>query len=47
MYGRVPARMCLGRTKNGGLLVNKQGQRHDVRAQRRDVPEGEIDKVAM
>ena len=28
-----------GEDKNGGLLVNKQGQRHEVRAQRRDVPQ--------
>ena len=36
----------MGRTKNGGLLVNKKGQRRDVRAQRRDIPEGEIANVA-
>ena len=35
----------MGRTKNGGLMVNKQGQRHGVRAQRRDVPEGEIANI--
>ena len=29
-----------GRAKNGGHLVNKQGQRRNVRAQRRFVPEG-------
>ena len=35
-----------GEDKNGGLLVNKQGQRRDVRAQRRDVPEGGVANVA-
>ena len=28
-----------GEDKNGGIMVNKQGQRRDVRAQGRDVPE--------
>ena len=36
----VSVRVCEGRVKNGGLLVNKQGQRRDVRPQRCDVPEG-------
>ena len=31
--------MCEGWAKNERLLSNKQGQRRDVRAQRRDVPE--------
>ena len=35
-----------GGQKNGGLLINKQGQRRDVRAQRHDVLKGEIDNVA-
>ena len=35
----LPTRIGMGRTKNGGLLVNKQGQR-------REVPEGGIVNVA-
>ena len=33
--------------KYGGLLINKQRQRHDVWAQRRDVPVGGVTDVAM
>ena len=36
-----------GKTKNRGLLVNKQGQRRDVRAQHRNVPRGGAANVAM
>ena len=32
--------------KNGGHLVNKQGQRRDVQAQRPDVPDGGCANVA-
>ena len=34
----LPTRMGVGRIKNGGLMVNKQGQR-------RDVPEGGIANI--
>ena len=37
--------VCGEDKKNKGLLVNKQGQRRDVRAQRHDVPEGKIANV--
>ena len=36
---RVPAWVCDGSTKNERFLGNKQGQRRDARAQRRDVTE--------
>ena len=42
----VPVRMCVGRTKNGGLLVNRQWQRRDVQAQCHDFPEGGVANVA-
>ena len=32
--------------KYGGLLVNKQGQRRDFRAQHRDVPKGGVANIA-
>ena len=48
---RVPTRVCAGvcdgRVKNERLLGNKQGQRRDVRTQRRDVPEIGAANVAM
>ena len=44
---RVPAGVCVmvGQKKKR-LLGNKQGQRHEVRVQRRDVPEGRAANVA-
>ena len=46
--------MCEGSSKNGGHLINKQGQRRYVWTQRRnvrtqggDVPEGGSDNVGM
>ena len=43
---RVCVGVCEGRSKNERLLGNKQGQRCDVRAQRRDVPERGAANVA-
>ena len=42
----VCAGVCEGKEKNERLLGNKQGQHHDVQAQRRDVPESEVANVA-
>ena len=42
----VPVRVCEGRAKNGGLLVNKHGQPRDVRAQRSDIPEDGVPNIA-
>ena len=43
---RIPTGVCEGRTKIERLLILKQGQRRDVWAQRRDVPEGGVANVA-
>ena len=47
---RIPAGVCVGvcegRAKNERLLGNKQGQRCNVQAQRRDVPERGAANVA-